>query len=124
VEYFNLAEQEKKYAFKCHRKTTPSGLQEIYPVNSIAVHPRYCFCGFEDVSFLTVSSRYGTFATGGCDGHVNMWDGDNKKRICQLPEFPSSVASLDFNRDGSLLAIASSYTFELGEREYVNFYVF
>lgn len=27
---------------------------------------------------------YGTFATGGCDGYVNMWDGNNKKRLYQV----------------------------------------
>ena len=31
-----------------------------------------CFC------------RYGTFATGGCDGYVNVWDGNNKKRLYQV----------------------------------------
>jgi WD40 repeat protein len=39
---------KKKYAFKCHR----SG-DLVYPVNCIEFHP-----------------RYGTFATGGCDGSV------------------------------------------------------
>ena len=28
--------------------------------------------------------RYGTFATGGCDGYVNVWDGNNKKRLYQV----------------------------------------
>lgn len=27
---------------------------------------------------------YGTFATGGCDGYVNVWDGINKKRLYQV----------------------------------------
>lgn len=27
---------------------------------------------------------YGTFATGGCDGIVNVWDGNNKKRLYQV----------------------------------------
>jgi cell cycle arrest protein BUB3 len=39
----------------------------IYPVNAIAFHP-----------------IHGTFATGGSDGIVNVWDGANKKRLCQL----------------------------------------
>ena len=30
------------------------------------------------------SLRYNTFATGGCDGFVNVWDSENKKRLCQL----------------------------------------
>jgi len=28
--------------------------------------------------------RYNTFATGGSDGFVNIWDGFNKKRLCQV----------------------------------------
>ncbi|KNC74995.1 hypothetical protein SARC_12469, partial [Sphaeroforma arctica JP610] len=60
--------QARKYAFKCHRIKNPDGKPEsTYPVNAVAYHP-----------------KYGTFATGGSDGFVNVWDGDNKKRICQL----------------------------------------
>lgn len=60
---------------------------------------------------------YGTFATGGCDGMVNIWDGANKKRLCQFHRYPTSISSMDFNHDGTLLAIASSYTYEEGEKE-------
>ncbi|RVW72410.1 Mitotic checkpoint protein BUB3.1 [Vitis vinifera] len=59
---------------------------------------------------------YGTFATGGCDGFVNVWDGNNKKRLYQYSKYPSSVAALSFSRDGRLLAVASSYTFEEGDK--------
>lgn len=86
----------KKYAFKCHRIG-----ETIYPVNSIAFHP-----------------TFGTFATGGCDGSVIVWDGLNKKRISSLPKFPTSIAAMAFNFDGTELAIASSYTFEEGERDH------
>jgi cell cycle arrest protein BUB3 len=47
-----------------------------------------------------------------------MWDRVNKKKLTALPPFPTSVAALAFNHDGSELAIASSYTFEEGEREH------
>ena len=47
-----------------------------------------------------------------------MWDGLNKKKLTSLPKLPTSVAALAFNHDGSELAIASSYTFEDGEREH------
>lgn len=94
--------QRRRYAFKCHRVPAQPGQQEtIYPVNAVAYHP-----------------RFGSFATGGCDGYVNVWDGGNKKRICQFRQYPTSVAALAFNHDGSLLAVASSYTFEEGEREH------
>lgn len=66
--------------------------------------------------------RYGTFATGGCDGYVCVWDGDNRKRLSQYAKFPTSVSALAFSDDGSMLAIASSYTFEEGEREWIFFF--
>ncbi|KUF80614.1 Mitotic checkpoint protein BUB3 [Phytophthora nicotianae] len=92
---------KRSYAFKCHRgKVDDQTL--VYPVNSIAFHP-----------------TYGTFATGGCDGVVNLWDGANKKRITHLRQYPTSIAAMDFNHDGSVLAIAASYTYEQGEKEYV-----
>jgi cell cycle arrest protein BUB3 len=47
-----------------------------------------------------------------------MWDGLNKKKVSSLPAFPTSVAALAFHQDGTELAIASSYTFEEGEREH------
>lgn len=79
---------------QCHRSS-----DLVYPVNAIAFHP-----------------IHGTFATGGCDGTVFTWDGENRKKLAQYTGFPSSIASLAFNFDGSLLAIASSYTFEQGEK--------
>ncbi|KAI3856844.1 hypothetical protein MKW92_048169 [Papaver armeniacum] len=100
MEFFDLSEagQSKKYAFKCHRKSE-DGRDIVYPVNAIAFHP-----------------IYGTFATGGCDGFVNVWDGNNKKRLYQYSKYPTSIAALSFNRDGRLLAVASSYTFEGGDK--------
>lgn len=98
VEYLdpNAEIQKKKYAFKCHRnKDTASGLEHIYPVNAISFH-----------------NVHNTFATGGSDGIVNIWDGFNKKRLCQFHKYPTSISSLSFSPDGSLLAIASSYLHE------------
>lgn len=85
----------KKYAFKCHRSD-----DTVYPVNAIAFHP------------------IGTFATGGCDGAVVTWDCLNKKKLTAFPKFPTSIAFLAFNKDGTELAIASSYTFEQGELDH------
>lgn len=95
------ATQKKKYAFKCHRAKV-GDTEHVYPVNALAFHP-----------------TFGTFATGGCDGLVNIWDARAKKRLCRLPKLPVGVAAMDFNRDGSLLAIASSYTYEEGDKECV-----
>ncbi|KAJ8025970.1 Mitotic checkpoint protein BUB3 [Holothuria leucospilota] len=98
VEYLDPSPevQKKKYAFKCHRLKV-NGEENIYPVLSIAFH-----------------NVHNTFATGGSDGYVNIWDGFNKKRLCQFHRYPSSISSLAFSNDGSTLAIASSYMYEQG----------
>lgn len=62
-------------------------------------------------------TRYSTLCTGGSDGVVSAWDPFSKKRLRAFPKHPSSVASLSFSRDGSMLAIASSYCYEEGEKE-------
>jgi cell cycle arrest protein BUB3 len=86
----------KKYAFKCHRVN-----DIIYPVNDIVFHP-----------------IHGTFATGGADGTVVTWDGNNKKKISNIVKLQNSIACLAYNCNGSELAMASSYTFEEGERDH------
>jgi cell cycle arrest protein BUB3 len=103
VEYFNPDPnvQKNKYAFKCHRKTVGK-TQVLYPINAMAFHP-----------------KYGTFATGGCDGIVNVWDGANKKRICLYPTYATSISALNFNSTGDKLAVAASYTWEEGDKESV-----
>ena len=100
VEYFDTAPeiQKLKYAFKCHRITNKSdNTTTIYPVNTICFHP-----------------IYHTFASGGGDGIVNIWDALNKKRICQLPNYKTSISSLSFNNNGTIIAISESYTWETG----------
>jgi cell cycle arrest protein BUB3 len=96
VEYLDPSTevQKRKYAFKSHR-SKENGIELIYPVNAISFH-----------------KEYNTFATGGSDGFVNIWDGYNKKRLCQFHKYPTSIAALSFSNDGSVLAIASSYMHE------------
>lgn len=95
VEYMdnNPEIQKQRYAFKCHRsKDQVSGIESVYPVNSVSFH-----------------QRYNTFATAGSDGFVSIWDGRNKKRLVQFHKYPTSIPSLCFSQDGSILAIASSH---------------
>ncbi|XP_066255727.1 mitotic checkpoint protein BUB3 [Euwallacea similis] len=96
VEYLdtNPEIQKKKYAFKCHR-IKEDGMEKIYPVNAISFHP-----------------IHNTFATGGSDGYVNVWDGFNKKRLCQFHQYHTSITSLSFSSNGSTLAISTSYFLE------------
>lgn len=88
--------QRKKYAFKCHRIKENNGEELIYPVNTIAFH-----------------NGYNTFATGGSDGFVNIWDGFNKKRLCQFHRYPTHISSLAFSPDGNTIAIASSTIYDM-----------
>ena len=82
--------QKKKYAFKCHR-LKQENIEHIYPVNAISFH-----------------GIHNTFATGGSDGFVNIWDPFNKKRLCQFHRYPADISSLAFNKEGNTIAIASS----------------
>lgn len=94
VEYMDQSReiQKQKYAFKCHRNKDSSGIEFVYPVNTVSFH-----------------QRYNTFATGGSDGFVGIWDGKNKKRLVQFHKYPTSISSVCFSQDGSILAIASSH---------------
>jgi len=97
VEYIDPDQevQKKKYAFKCHR-IKDNGIEHIYPVNAVAFH-----------------QAHNTFATGGSDGYVNIWDGFNKKRLCQFHRYDTSISALAFSHDGTSLAIAVSYLHEM-----------
>lgn len=101
VEWFDPSEesQARKYAFKCHRQNA-DGVDVVYPVNALAFHP-----------------IYGTFASGGGDGAVVLWDGTAKKRIRSYPKYPSSVSSLSFSSNGKYLLVGISPGFEDGKDE-------
>ena len=96
VEYLNtdVEVQKKKYAFKCHR-VKQNGTEFIHPVNAISFH-----------------RGHNTFATGGSDGFVNIWDPFNKKRLCQFHPYPVDISSLSFNWEGTMVAIAVSRVYQ------------
>lgn len=101
VEFLDVDQdvQKKKYAFKCHR-LKEDGVEHIYPVTAISFH-----------------KIHKTFATGGGDGFVNIWDPFNKKRLCQFHRFPTDIASLAFNNEGTMIAVASSQILPLEGQE-------
>ncbi|KAI0520829.1 WD40-repeat-containing domain protein [Xylaria bambusicola] len=110
VEFFDASaeSQARKYAFKCHRQNQPppdgSGAgptDVVYPVNALAFHP-----------------AYGTFASGGGDATVALWDAEAKRRMKVYQKFPDSVAALAFSADGRYLAIAVCPGFETGMEDY------
>lgn len=114
VEWFDPEyNNENKYAFKCHRQTSTTTVTDpetgeskeesvdiVYPVNALAFHP-----------------VHGTFATGGGDGVVALWDAKTKRRVRQYQKLGASVAAMDFSPDGKFLAIGISPGFEDGFEE-------
>lgn len=105
VEWFDPSaeSQARKYAFKCHRQAAPEGegLDIVYPVNALAFHP-----------------VHGTFASGGGDGVVALWDAVAKRRIRQYQKYQNSVAAVSFSSDGKYLAVGVCPLFEDGNEDY------
>ncbi len=106
VEWFeDTAEsQARKYAFKCHRQAAPEedgGGDIVFPVNALAFHP-----------------RYGTFASGGGDGTVALWDAEAKRRMKQYQKIPNSVWALTFSHNGRYLAMGVAPGFETAQEDY------
>jgi len=81
----------KNFSFKCHRHN-----ENVFSVNSIAVHP------------------YGTFATAGSDGAYTFWDKDSKQRLKLFKPAWNSITSCCFNNNGSIFAYALSYDWSRG----------
>lgn len=52
---------------QCHRRVEEGKGEVVFPVHCIAYN-----------------QVYGTFGTGGGDGVINIWDGENKKRLFQI----------------------------------------
>ncbi|PAV24210.1 WD40 domain containing protein [Pyrrhoderma noxium] len=96
VEYFDTSAQGEKYAFKSHRQTI-NGEDHVWPVNALVFHP-----------------LYNTFASGGSDGSISIWDHKSRKRFKQYPRYPAPVTSLSFNCDGTKLAAGMSYNWDEG----------
>lgn len=107
VEWFedSAESQARKYAFKCHRQAAPEeegGGDVVYPVNALTFHPVYGK----------------TFASGGGDGTVALWDAEAKRRMKQYQNFGNSVASLSFSKNGKYVAVGVCPGFETGQEDY------
>lgn len=123
VEFFDPAPevQAKKYAFKCHRQVL-EGVDTVYPVQGLAFNPVYVLSltspsllGTRRSALTTRLFRsHGTFTTGGGDCTVSVWDPLAKKRLRQFPKYPSPISALEFNCDGTKLAVAFSENDEGG----------
>ncbi|CAI9767975.1 unnamed protein product [Fraxinus pennsylvanica] len=102
LEYLGQSKSKNEgYAFRCHPKGK-NGRHHFVAVNDIAFSP----------------SNGGVFVTGDNEGYATTWDARSKRRLVELPRYPNSVASMSYNHNGQLLAVASSYTYqEANERE-------
>ncbi|KAI1265701.1 WD40-repeat-containing domain protein [Xylariaceae sp. FL1019] len=107
VEFFDASteSQARKYAFKCHRQNQTgadgTATDVVYPVNALAFHP-----------------TYGTFASGGGDTTVALWDAEAKRRMKVYQKFTDSIAALAFSADGRQLAVGVCPGFETGMEDY------
>ncbi|XP_022726772.1 uncharacterized protein LOC111282794 [Durio zibethinus] len=83
------------YSFRCHPKSRDRR-NHLVPVNDIAFNPLIS----------------GAFVTGDNEGYVTGWDAKSRRRLFELPRCSNSVASLTYNHEGQILAVASSYTYQ------------
>ncbi|KAK9021486.1 hypothetical protein V6N11_011473 [Hibiscus sabdariffa] len=68
----------------------------MVPVNDVAFNP----------------NNSGAFVTGDNAGYVSAWDAKSRRRLFELPRCSNSIASLAFNHEGQILAVASSHIYQ------------
>ncbi|KAK1415971.1 hypothetical protein QVD17_31759 [Tagetes erecta] len=95
LKYYSSNQSNDEYAFRCFPK---------------AKYKRHNIAAVNDIVFSPLI--YGALVTGDNDGYVTIWNAQSRKRIVDMPKFENSIASLSFNFDGQLLAVASSYTLQ------------
>jgi cell cycle arrest protein BUB3 len=66
---------------------------------------------------VLTSPSHATFASGGSDGHISIWDQTAKKRMKLYTQYPTSISALAFSPDGKKLAIGASYEHDNGVPE-------
>ncbi|KAI5360293.1 Putative WD40/YVTN repeat-like-containing domain superfamily, mRNA export factor Gle2/RAE1 [Septoria linicola] len=99
IQYIDEKDSGSNFSFKCHRQTPSDNrnISNVFAVNAISFHP-----------------QHGTFSTAGSDGTFHFWDKDAKHRLKGYPEVGGTIASTDFNKDGTIFAYAVSYDWSKG----------
>ncbi|KAJ9090384.1 hypothetical protein DSO57_1003118 [Entomophthora muscae] len=102
IESFDLNPEKRASAYKirCHLRKADDGF-DSYPVNAL------CF-----------NHHNGTLLSGGGDGEVCIWDIKEAKRIHRYGGYPTSISDIAVTTNGKYLAVASSYTWEQGNKEH------
>lgn len=91
---------EKDFSFLCHRAPRKDSVSilDIYPVNTLAFHPKAT-----------------AFCTGGSDGHLNIWDRVNRRKISiSYPMMDAPITASAFSPSGNTLAYSVSYDWSKG----------
>ncbi|KAJ1678674.1 hypothetical protein EV182_003573 [Spiromyces aspiralis] len=91
IQYF-VEGTKKNFAFRCHRTT-----KVINTVNCLAFNP--------------VAK---TFATGGGDGEIDIWDKDKRSKLTSWTDLGNAVTAMGYNSEGTHLAYATGYDWSLG----------
>ena len=99
IEYFgDVIEQAQRFSFSCNKRSESEKVI-VYPVNALTFHP-----------------KTGILTSGSCNGDICFWDVQSKRKLGEMiSQYDVSVASLDYNSDGSRLAVAFSYTWDKGD---------
>ncbi|KAF2941427.1 mitotic checkpoint protein BUB3.3 isoform X1 [Oryza sativa Japonica Group] len=99
VKYFDRGtDGDMGYVFRCHPKSR-DGRSSMVPINSIGIHP------FDK-----------TFVTGDNEGYVIAWDAQSKKKLHEFPIYSGSVASIAFNHNGQIFAVASNSNYQESDK--------
>ncbi|BAS86486.1 Os03g0758700 [Oryza sativa Japonica Group] len=137
VKYFDRGtDGDMGYVFRCHPKSR-DGRSSMVPINSIGIHPLYVlyffFVHLPAVLFLKVIFFFETnlkvmwthwfligsdktFVTGDNEGYVIAWDAQSKKKLHEFPIYSGSVASIAFNHNGQIFAVASNSNYQESDK--------
>ena len=132
IEQFSQQEHTSLFTFRCHRKMIENRAY-MYPVNALSVHPRFKTLltggtdGTCDIWDLTSRKKISRISAPVIPPQVQQEElyrlkltSQQTNLLSQISPSPSqgcltpAVADAEFSRDGSLLAIAFSYSWEMG----------
>eukprot|EP01059_Diplonema_ambulator_P006087 TRINITY_DN15864_c0_g1_i1.p1 TRINITY_DN15864_c0_g1~~TRINITY_DN15864_c0_g1_i1.p1 ORF type:complete len:350 (+),score=59.27 TRINITY_DN15864_c0_g1_i1:53-1102(+) len=97
VMHVHPSQGSQDFSFKAHRENT----KDIFSVNSISFHP-----------------VYGTFATAGSNGGINIWDKEHRNKVKTFQNTGNTISCASFDASGDVYAYARSYDWTKGAAQY------